>query len=147
MEFQIPSSLKTEHEELHEELSKATKLGGKIGNAAKKVAKILHPHFIREEEFAMLQLGLLASLAEDTILPEMRDVIEMTDRLKVELPRMLEEHQEIVAALDEMATAMQEEDAGDVASFPEKLKLHAQTEEQVLYPASILVGEYLKLKL
>jgi len=25
--------------------------------------------------------------------------------------------------------------------------LHAQTEEEVLYPAAILVGEYLKLKL
>ncbi len=29
----------------------------------------------------------------------------------------------------------------------EKLLLHAQTEEQVLYPAAILIGEYLKLKL
>lgn len=26
-------------------------------------------------------------------------------------------------------------------------ELHAQTEEEVLYPASILIGEYLKLKL
>jgi hypothetical protein len=32
-------------------------------------------------------------------------------------------------------------------SFAEKLALHAQTEEEVLYPAAILVGEYLKLKL
>ena len=27
--------------------------------------------------------------------------------------------------------------------FAEKLTMHAQTEEQVLYPAAILVGEYL----
>jgi len=27
------------------------------------------------------------------------------------------------------------------------LMLHAQTEEEVLYPAAILVGEYLKVKL
>jgi len=27
------------------------------------------------------------------------------------------------------------------------LMLHAKTEEEVLYPAAILVGEYLKLKL
>jgi hypothetical protein len=31
--------------------------------------------------------------------------------------------------------------------FAEKLMFHAQTEEDVLYPASILIGEYLKLKL
>jgi len=32
-------------------------------------------------------------------------------------------------------------------SFSEKLSAHAQNEEQVMYPAAILVGEYLKLKL
>jgi len=33
------------------------------------------------------------------------------------------------------------------AEFSEKLILHAQTEEEVMYPAAILVGEYIKLKL
>jgi hypothetical protein len=33
------------------------------------------------------------------------------------------------------------------AGFARKLILHAQTEEEILYPASILIGEYLKLKL
>jgi hypothetical protein len=28
----------------------------------------------------------------------------------------------------------------------EELATHAQTEEQVLYPAAVMVGEYLKLK-
>ena len=49
MEFIIPKSLKLEHEELHGELVRATKVGGKIGDSAKKVAKILHPHFMKEE--------------------------------------------------------------------------------------------------
>ncbi|MCC2663020.1 MAG: hypothetical protein K0S35_942, partial [Geminicoccaceae bacterium] len=31
--------------------------------------------------------------------------------------------------------------------FAEKLKLHAQTEEQVLYPAAIVLGDYVRLKL
>lgn len=33
------------------------------------------------------------------------------------------------------------------ARFVEKLVLHARTEEEVLYPASILTGEYIGLKL
>jgi hypothetical protein len=45
IEFKIPKSLKVEHEELQEELAKATKENGKIGDAAKAVAKILRPHF------------------------------------------------------------------------------------------------------
>jgi len=31
--------------------------------------------------------------------------------------------------------------------FAEKLMLHAQTEEQVSYPTSILIGRYVKSKL
>ena len=34
----------------------------------------------------------------------------------------------------------------EYVKFADKLILHAQNEEEVLYPASILVGEYLKLK-
>ena len=31
--------------------------------------------------------------------------------------------------------------------FADRLTLHAQTEEEVYYPAAILIGEYVKLKL
>lgn len=33
------------------------------------------------------------------------------------------------------------------AEFAHKLMLHAQTEEEVLYPAALLVGEHIKLRL
>jgi hemerythrin superfamily protein len=71
----------------------------------------------------------------------------MTDRLKAELPKMLEEHKAVVAALKNLIAAAEEEKKLEHARFAEKLMLHAQTEEEVLYPAAILVGEYLKLKL
>ena len=64
MEFPIPEPLKVEHAELHAELVEATKAGGLVGEAAREVAKRLHPHFVREEEFALPPLGLLASLAK-----------------------------------------------------------------------------------
>jgi hypothetical protein len=50
MEFKIPESLELEHEELHGQLVKATKEGGKVAEAAKAVADVLHPHFEKEEE-------------------------------------------------------------------------------------------------
>jgi len=105
MEFIIPKSLKLEHEELHAELARAIQIGGKIGDSAKTVAKILHPHFMKEEEYAMLPLGLLSSLAEGKVTTEMKDVLKMTNRLKAELPQMLEEHKEIVAALKNLIEA------------------------------------------
>ena len=52
MIFKTPKSLKTEHEELHAELSRAEKAGGATGEAAKAVAASLHPHFLKEEEYA-----------------------------------------------------------------------------------------------
>ena len=84
---------------------------------------------------------------EGHITPEMCSVIALTDRLKAEMPRMLSEHKAIVQALEELGQAAKAERHPDVSVFVEELTTHAQTEEQVLYPAAVLVGEYLKLKL
>jgi hypothetical protein len=147
MDITIPQPLKSEHDELHAELVKATNAGGKIAEAAKAVAALLHPHFIKEEAYALPPLGLLPLLAAGNITPEMSQVLPMTERLKAELPHMLQEHQAIVAALKTLADVAEQEQQTEYARFAEKLMLHAQTEEDVLYPTAILIGEYLKLKL
>jgi len=128
MEFKIPHPLKAEHEELHAELVKATKEGGKIGEAARAVAKLLHPHFVKEEEYALPPLGLLSAIAEGHVRPEMEGVFPMTDRLKTELAQMLGEHKEIVGALDNLAEAAKKQKKTEYARFAEKLILHARTE-------------------
>jgi hypothetical protein len=147
MEFKIPQSLTSEHEELHSELTKATKIGGYVGDAAKVVAKTLHPHFVREEECALPPLGLLPLLAKGEISPDMKEALSMTDKLKAELPQMLEEHKSIVSALKGLSFAATKANKQEVVEFAEKLTLHAQMEEELLYPTTILIGEYLKIKL
>ena len=147
MNFQIPQSMIDEHEELHTDLKKAILVGGKVGHAAKVVSDILHPHFEREEKFALPPLSLLSALSRGEIEPEMAEVFAMTNVLKAELPSMLKEHKAIVAALGKLKEAAIEEKKPDVVHFAEKFALHAQTEEQVSYPTAILIGEYLKLKL
>lgn len=146
-EIRIPAALKVEHDELHAELVKATQAGGKIGAAATAVATVLHPHFVKEEEYALPPLGLLSAAAKGEITPEMRRALVMTDQLKTELPRMLDEHKAIMAALENLKKAAETERNQDVARFAAKLMLHAQTEEQVMYPAAIVVGEYVKARL
>ncbi len=146
MEFKIPESLVKEHEELHEELARAARAGGKAGEAAKEVARLLHPHFEKEEKYALPPLGLLPLLAQGKVTPDMAGVLHMTDVLKAELPRMLEEHQGIVRALGRLEEAAGEEGKTGPARFAEKLRLHAQNEEEILYPASLLVGEFVRLK-
>ena len=88
MDVKIPTPLKVEHEELHAELVALTKAPGKVGEAARRVATLLHPHFVKEEEYALPPLGLLSVVASGTITPEMRAIVTMTDRLKEDLPHM-----------------------------------------------------------
>ncbi len=146
MDFEIPKSIKLEHEELHEDLEEATMISGSVGNAAKDVQEVLQPHFLREEEFALPPLGLLSKLSNGQITLEMKDAIAMADRLRAELDQMLKEHREIVARLKILTEAALKENELEYVQFAEKLTLHAQTEEEVLYPAAILVGEYLKIQ-
>ena len=102
MKFEIPTPLKAEHDELHGELVEATKAGGRIGDAAKAVAKLLHPHFVKEEEYELPPHGLLVPLSQCKFESGMADVLKMTDRLNPELSTMLPEHKEIVGALTKL---------------------------------------------
>ncbi|MFN3658910.1 MAG: hemerythrin domain-containing protein [Pseudolabrys sp.] len=147
MKFEIPKAMKAEHDELHEQLVRATKAGGATGEAAKAVAKVLHAHFVKEEEYALPPLGLLPVLAQGKVTPEMRAVLEMTDKLAAELPQMLAEHGVIVGALRKLVEAAKAESKPEVAAFAEELMLHAQAEEQVAYPAALLIGRYVKAAL
>ena len=147
MKFEIPKAMKIEHDELHADLVKATKAAGKTGEAAKAVAKVLHAHFVKEEEYALPPLGLLAPLSRGKVEPSMAAVLKLTDRLEAELPTMLSEHKDILAALKNLVAAASAENNPDIVDFAERLMLHAETEEQVAYPAALLVGRYLKLAL
>lgn len=147
MKFEIPRPLKVEHEKLHEILSKATKEPGELGDAARAVANLMHPHFIKEEEYALPPLGLLGDLAEGRLTSDMKEVLGLTDKLKADLSQMLAEHKSIVAALEKLSAAAKKAKKLEYAEFAEALMLHAQTEEEVSYPAAILIGEYVREKL
>jgi hypothetical protein len=115
------------------DLVRATQAGGRVGEAAKGVARVLHDHFVKkEEEFALSPIGLLSSLARGKVDDNMKSVFGMTDRLKAELPKMLEEHKAVVAALKKLIMAAEAEKKPEHARFAKKLMLHAQTEEEVL---------------
>lgn len=145
MKLEVPRSLKSEHEELHAELKKATGEAGPVGRAAKAVAEALQPHFLKEEEYALPPLGLLSSLAAGGAPADTEAAVEMAGRLKRDLGQMLQEHRTIVARLEGLIDAASREGKPEHVRFAEKLMLHARMEEEVLYPAAILTGELLKV--
>jgi hypothetical protein len=77
----------------------------------------------------------------------MRAVLPMTDSLAAELPHMLQEHEAIRAATTRLSEVARQEGNAAVAELAEKLALHARGEEEVYYPAAILVGELVRRRL
>ena len=147
MKFTIPTPLQQEHEALHDELRRATQAGGDVGEAAKTLARLMHPHFVKEDQIALPPLGLLAALSRGEQPAQMAEVLTLTERLEGDLPAMLEEHRTIVAALQRLRETAERAGRKDIVAFAEQLVQHARTEEEVMYPAAVLVGRHVRLLL
>jgi hypothetical protein len=144
------ASARSAHQHLREELLRAEKAGGETGRAARHVMQVLFPHMVMEERYAMPALRLLPQLARGEVRldesPEIDRVLKASEGLKTELPVMLDEHRRIVEALAELMRAAAEEKHDGWAQFATKLIAHVQQEEEIFYPAAILVGEYIRLR-
>ena len=142
----IPESMRAEHGEIHAALERATHAPGRVGEAARALAKVLHPHFVREEQIALPPLGLLAPLARGDFTPAMLAVLPMTDSLRAELPRMLQEHEAIRAATVTLGDVARTERNAPARRLAEQLALHAKSEEELFYPAAVLVGDIVRAR-
>lgn len=142
--FEIPESMKIEHEEIHGALIAATREPGRTGEAARELAKILHPHFVREEQVALPPLALLEPLSRGEYDRGMLEVLKMTDALRAELPQMLAQHKDIAAAARRLEQVAREEGNQESEETAQKLQIHARSEEQIFYPMAILVGELVR---
>ena len=142
----IPASVVFEHGDLTAMLAAATNLGGTTGMAAARVEELMHAHFRSEDEFAIPPLALLRPLADGrTLTAAAPAAIAMSEQLKSDWLRMLQEHKAIREALSVLAVEARVEQHPDVLLFVERVKRHALEEEEILYPAAILVGEYLRV--
>lgn len=144
--LQMPESLRLRHEAFRAEFVKATKDAGKVGDAARAMEKLATAHFQKAKD-AFAPLSLLPRLAAGTVTEEERvEAVKLAEKLRAGLPKSHGEHRELVAGLKKLAEAAKEEGKTDYVRFAERLTWHIQEEEEVLYPAALLVGEYLKAK-
>ena len=144
MPFGIPEAMMEEHEDLHRELKKATKIRGPVGKAARRVAEVLHPHFEKENEVALPIIGITKELAEGKESNDFSKAAELFNRFRPEYENMLKEHIEIVAAVAELEAVARKAKKIHVLEFARKLKLHAKVEEDLTYPAVLMAGLLLK---
>jgi hypothetical protein len=144
--LRAPQSVREEHQQLHAALESATKAPGAVGATARELAGLLHPHFAREEQIAAPPLGLLARLAAGQFDESMLAAIEQADALRRELPQMLREHESISALARRLEEVARQVGNTEVERFAENLMAHTRSEEELLYPAAILVGEVLRAR-
>jgi hypothetical protein len=147
MELQVPAAIKAEHLELRAELDKAVRAGGMLGDAAEAVAHLLYPHLEEEEEYVLPPLSILPLLTGGEVTPEMGASLPMTNKLRAELPNLVQDHKAIDAELVKLARVAREELNWEYACYVDKFRSIAQFEERVLYPAVLLIGRYVRLNL
>lgn len=146
LSFGIPEGLVIEHDEIHERLVALLDAPAPVGPAAKKLADLLHHHFPLENDIALPPLGWLLPLSNGSELPDASATLEQTSRLRELLPSMLEEHREIHRAAEALHAAGVAAGSDAAVQFAADLRAHARHEEDVLYPAAILVGDLLQTR-
>ncbi|HET6513266.1 MAG TPA: hypothetical protein VFH43_13820 [Candidatus Kapabacteria bacterium] len=143
--IEIPRALEVEHDAIHKDLKAIIALKGKTGVAAERLADALHEHFDEEQEYAMPPLGVLKDVAAGRTGPRIDHAALLAEQLEREMPKMLAEHRIILERIDALRLAARDEQRDDAIRFADELQLHAQYEEEVLYPATIILGRYLDL--
>jgi hypothetical protein len=147
VKFEILKSMREEHDGLHAELLRASKEPTAVGAAATELMHLMKPHIDKEERYGLPPLALLGPLAKGELHQDMGAVLEMTERLKSDLPAMLAEHKFIMRALHRLIDAARKGNKVELAELAHRLVHHMQLEEEIIYPASLLVGEFVALKL
>lgn len=142
----VPSSIKKEHENLLEQIHRITLFRDSAGLVARKLNDLMQHHFKEEEDLALPPLGVLSLLASGEIPEQSHDIIVWTEKLKSQLTHLSVEHQLIKAYMDELRQADTNGSHPEIIAFEKEVHKHANIEEEVFFPAAILIGEYLKLK-
>jgi hypothetical protein len=143
MPLKIPQSMKEEHRELHRELVKTINLGGKVGLAAREVAKTMHPHMERENKLALPVISVTRELAEGKMPSDLSDAFDLSIKFKSEHKRLLQEHARIVKTLNKLERAATAAKMRNVVLLAKRLKHHVQTEEELTYSAVLMAARLL----
>lgn len=135
-----PESLAEEHHELFHKLGKLAAEKGETRREVKELLTVLEPHFEKEEEAAMPLLGALRPLSEGKVVRDPSEVSSLHRKFTSEYPEMLEEHNQVRRLIDNVRNAAKKAQDENALTMMDELEHHAAVEEEVLYPAAMLVG-------
>jgi hypothetical protein len=143
--LETPHALRMEHRHLRDDLARAVADGEGVGDVARAIERTLIPHLKREEESVLRLLGLLPGLARDESIPNSAGIIATAEQFERELPQLQLEHRTIYEATKRLRDVIRRERKPQYQDFADRLWLHVRLDEEVLYPAAIVVGRYVKM--
>src|SRR4029453_18096328 len=140
----IPRSLLEEHAEIHMALSVANQAGGRTGEAARGVLAVLDPHLAHEQGVALPPLRLLPRLANGDVGPDMAASVEVASQLRAELPLLRQEHVAIKPGPERLWEVGGSGGKPEYAFLAQRINRHLDVDEEVLYPAALIVGDHVR---
>ena len=142
--FEIPYALAREHEELRTALIDVAIQPGRVGIAAKKVAHLYLPQFVREEQMIFSAFGMFQDMAAERVSPSLVPVEPMIALFSAQHHALLNRHKPIDAALEELLQEAGKEHCAEIADLVYKLRYHEKTEDEVMFPTVLMIGKSLR---
>ncbi|WP_276372232.1 hemerythrin domain-containing protein [Chryseolinea sp. H1M3-3] len=143
---EVPSAIKKEHTNLLAQIKEIASYDDSTSIVARNLQEILQHHFDEEEDFVLPTLSLLPLLASGDTYEQHKDILPLIRKFKAQLTHMNAEHQMIKAYMADLKQVGAKENHPEILKFEEELHDHAAIEEEIFFPAAILIGEYLDLK-
>ena len=143
---EVPESILLQHHSLLDQIKSFTAFQDSTGRVASRLEEVMVHHFEEEERYVLPPLGLLPLLSGGEMPAESDKIILLTDEFKAQFDHMSAEHQFIVALAEELTKAAETNNHPGISQFVKELKAHASAEEEIYFPAALLVGDFLKLK-
>jgi hemerythrin superfamily protein len=132
-----------QHEDL---LAKAKLLSAEKDSIAVKLYDVLKYHFSEEEQYVFPVLATLPELAAGNIPEKSDSIVGLTMRFKSNSAKLLAEHQIIKSLIEEYKLRAKTQNNTGFEEFEKALAEHATAEEEIFFPATVVIGDYLKLK-
>jgi len=143
---EVPAQILKDHNRFLERLKPITSYEDSTGIVARELYEVMEFHFKEEEDYVLPPLGILPSLAKGELPEESKKVIQLTEKFRKNRDVMLAEHQMIKHFLEEMMAVAAKENHPELSGYDEELEKHSELEEEILFPAVLVIGDYLKLK-
>jgi hypothetical protein len=137
--FEIPYALSAVHQDFLLQLEKTASEPGEVGAAARAAVSVLKPHIELEESVVLPFLGFAEAVAggNASVTPE---IPERLERLKAELPLLLEADTNVFGMLVELYAVADSEGRPEIVQLAERMIWHETIDAEILYPAAALVG-------